>query len=263
MTDSDRDPSGAGGAFDPVSDSNGNLRRAFEVLAEESPSGETRQFGSVTTAATGVPTPFFNRVFVFEAPAGDLSAAIEWMSDRDAPFRVFVADPAVETVENHRRGLDLVKTGEQPGMAMTPLDGVPPRDSVVEITEVTGPEEREEYSTVTGSAFGWPPEVVEPIDRAALAANGVRLFLGRVDGQTAACGLLVRTGDVAGVYSIAVMEEFRRQGIGEAMTWEVLRVGRDDGCQAGVLQSSEMGYPLYERMGFETVVTYHQFEPTG
>ena len=44
------------------------------------------------------------------------------------------------------------------------------------------------------------------------------------------------------------------------MTREVLRAGREAGCQVGVLHSSEMGYPLYERMGFETVVTYQQFE---
>ena len=27
------------------------------------------------------------------------------------------------------------------------------------------------------------------------------------------------------------------------------------------VQSSEMGYPLYKRLGFETVVTHHHFEP--
>jgi predicted acetyltransferase len=71
----------------------------------------------------------------------------------------------------------------------------------------------------------------------------------------------MQSGDVAGVYSIGVVEEFRRRGIGDAMSRAVLRAGHEAGCQVGVLQLSEMGYPLYEQLGFETVVTYHQFEP--
>ena len=72
---------------------------------------------------------------------------------------------------------------------------------------------------------------------------------------------MFRTGDTAGVYSIGVVEGYRRRGIGRAMTLAVLRLGRDAGCRIGVLQSSEMGYPLYEAMGFESVETYHHFEP--
>lgn len=87
--------------------------------------------------------------------------------------------------------------------------------------------------------------------------------MGRVDDKPVACGLLVRTDDVAGVYTIGVVDEFRRQGIGEAMTWAVLHAGYERGCRVGVLQSSDMAYTLYEKMGFETVVTYHHFEPAA
>ena len=262
MTDPDRDAELAEEAFDLVTDANENLRRAFGILADEAQSGKSRQFGPLTVASAGVPTPFFNRVFAFEAPpSSELSAAVAWMAERDVPFWVTVTEPAAEVVENHRSDLDLVKAAEQPGMAMAPLDEIPPRDSVAEIAEVTDPDEREEFSTVTASAFEMPLDVAAQVDQAALAADDVRLFLGSVDGHPAASGLLLQSGDVAGVYSIGVVEEFRRRGIGEAMSWEVLRAGHESGCQVGVLQSSEMGYPLYKRMGFETVVTYHHFEP--
>lgn len=245
-----------------VTDANDNLRCAFRTLAEKAPTGEFRQFGPLTAACAEVPAPIFNRIFVFDAPPNnELSAAVTWMSERDVPFWVTVTEPVVEKVTNHLADLDFVKAAEQPGMAMTSLDAIPPRDSVVEIAAVTGSDERDEFSTVTASVFGWSPDVVEQVDQAALAADDIRLFLGRVDGQPAATGLLIQSGDVAGVYTIGVVEEFRQQGIGEAMSWEILRAGREAGCQIGVLQSSEMGYPLYKRMGFETVVTYHQFEP--
>lgn len=247
---------------DLVTDANENLRSAFHTLATHAQTGEVRQFGSLTAACPGVSAQFFNRVFAFDAPpVGGLSAAIAWMAERDVPFWITATEPVAEVVENHRGDLDVVKAGTQPGMAMASLTEIPPRDSVVEIAEVTDPDEREAFSTVTASAFGLPPDVVEQVDRAALAADDVRLFLGRVNGSPAASGLLIQSGHVAGVYSIGVIEAVRRQGIGEAMSWEVLRAGREAGCRVGVLQSSEMGYPLYKRMGFETVVTYHQFEP--
>ena len=247
---------------DLVTDANENLRSAFGTLADEAQTGEFRQFGPLTAACAGVPAPLFNRVFVFDAaPIGELSAAVTWMSERDVPFWVTVTEPVVEDVTNHFTDLDLVKAAEQPGMAMASLDEIPPPDSVADIAEVTDPDERDDFSTVTASAFEMPLDVVEQVDQAALAADDVSLFLGRVDGHPAASGLLIQSEHVAGVYSIGVVEEFRRQGIGEAMSWEVLRTGREAGCQVGVLQSSEMGYPLYKRMGFETVVTYHHFKP--
>lgn len=264
MTDVDRDAGQPLDASDLATDANENLRRAFGTLADEAQPGECRLFGSLTAASAGVQVPLFNRIFAFESPSIDeLSAAIAWLNERAVPFWVTATEPAVEGIEDHQAALDLVKVAEQPGMATTALDEIPSRNSVAEITEVTDPDEREEFSTVTASAFEMPPDVTEEVDQAALAAENVRLFLGRVDGRPAASGLLIQTGDVAGVYSIGVVEAFRRRGIGEAMSWTVLRAGREAGCRVGVLQSSEMGYPLYQRMGFETVVTYHLFEPAG
>lgn len=247
---------------DLVAAAHENLHSACCRLAQETSTGAVRQFGPLTAACAGVSTPIFNQLLVFEAPPMNaLSTAVAWMRDREVPFWVTVADPVLEGVQDHLATLDLVSAGEQPGMVMSDLEAIPSTDTTVEITEVTTQNERAEFSTVTGSAFGWPPAVVEQVDRAAFEADGMRLFLGHVDGQPAASGLLIRSGDVAGVYSIGVLEDFRRRGLGNAMTQTVLRAGREAGCQVGVLQSSEMGHPLYDRMGFETVVTYHHFEP--
>ena len=247
---------------DLTTDLNENLRRTIDKLAEAATLGDSRQFGPVTASSAGVPVPLFNRVFVFDdPPPDDLSAAVGWMAERDVPFWVTVTDTVVEGITNHLADLDLVKAGEEPCMAMATLDEVPPRDSVVDISEVSAPDEVEDCSTVSAPAAFATPKDVEPIGQAALVADDMRVFLGRVDGHPAASGLLAQSGDVAGVYGIAVVEEFRRQGIGEAMTWEVLRAGREAGCRVGVLQSSEMAYSLYKKMGFETLVTNHLFVP--
>ncbi len=247
---------------DLATDANDNLRRAFVTLAEETPAGETRQFGPLATASAGLPAPLYNRVFVFDPPPSDaLAAAVDWMSGRDVPFWVTVTGSALEAARTQLAELNLIKAAEQPGMAMDSLDEVPPPASVAEIAEVTTRDDLADFIRVAASVFGTPPDVAEAVYQAAWAADHDRLFLARVDGHPAGCGLLIRTGDVAGVYTIGVVEAFRRQGIGEAVSRAVLRAGRDAGCNIGALQSSEMAYPLYEQMGFETVVTYHQFAP--
>jgi len=182
------------------------------------------------------------------------------MSERNVPFWVTVTDPVVEAIKEHLADLNLVKATEQPGMAMASLDEIPPRNSAADIAEVTDTDELDDFNRVAASVFRTPLDVAEQVYQVALVGDEKRLFLGRVNGYPAACGLLIQSGDVAGVYTIGMSEEFRRQGIGEVMSWEVLRAGREAGCHVGVLQSSDMAYPLYKKMGFETVVTYHHFE---
>jgi len=66
-------------------------------------------------------------------------------------------------------------------------------------------------------------------------------------------------GGVAGVYNVATLESHRRRGIGEAMTWRSVSRGRETGCVVATLQASELGKPVYERMGFRVVAPYKTF----
>jgi predicted acetyltransferase len=50
---------------------------------------------------------------------------------------------------------------------------------------------------------------------------------------------------------VATLDRFRRRGLGMALTWTALEEGRRAGMATGVLQASEEGQPVYERLGFE------------
>ena len=116
----------------------------------------------------------------------------------------------------------------------------------------------------TADAFGAPMGPARALAPASMLEDDrMRWFVGYVDGEAAACGQLLRTGDVAGVYAIAVREAFRRRGMGEAISWQVLRAGADAGCEVGVLQASPMGHSIYRRMGFDEIVDYHLFVPSA
>jgi GNAT superfamily N-acetyltransferase len=75
-------------------------------------------------------------------------------------------------------------------------------------------------------------------------------FLG--DRPVASAGLMIG-GGVAGIYNVTTAADVRRRGFGAALTATAVAEGRERGLEVAVLGASELGYGVYERMGFGEV----------
>ena len=78
-----------------------------------------------------------------------------------------------------------------------------------------------------------------------------RHYVGVLGGEPVATATSYFGAGVAGIYFVCTVERARGRGIGAAITLAALREARDVGHEVGVLGSSEMGYPVYRRLGFE------------
>ncbi len=232
----------------------------LEAMAHHINGGETRQFGSVAATSTGAPIPLFNQAFVFDDPVvDDVAQAATWLRGRGAPFWVTAPGHLAEAVADHAEQCGLSPdVGTMPGMVLQSLAELQPEmPSDLEVSLVTGPDQLETVVAATADGFGAPPEFARHMAPASMLDDpSMQWFVGSVEGEPAACGQLILTDDLAGVYTIAVIERFRRRGFGEAMTRAVLLAGRDNGATQGVLQSSDMGRSMYASMGFETFTDY-------
>jgi GNAT superfamily N-acetyltransferase len=86
----------------------------------------------------------------------------------------------------------------------------------------------------------------------------VRNYLGRWKGQPVASSSLFFGGGVAGVY-VTVVPEFRKQGIGAAMTLVPLRVARAAGYRVGITHVPDYRLGFHRKLGFKPYCTFSTY----
>jgi GNAT superfamily N-acetyltransferase len=118
----------------------------------------------------------------------------------------------------------------------------------------------DDHRHVVDAGFGSDPLVSRGTTCPALLdVPGRVVYVGYTDDVPVVSGFGWRTGQTIGVYAIATVPSARRRGYGAAMTARVVADGAAAGCEVAALQASEMGRPIYERLGFRTVVRYGTF----
>ncbi len=238
--------------------------RSHGLFLALTPTGEVVDSRDLLIANTGAPLAQFNIAFL-KPPLGDADAAVDraerFFGERGFPFRFGVRDDGRDAVAKRLLDAGYAEQPAVPTFVLPKLDAPPPAPPGLEIVEVERGAEVDAYRGVAERGFGFPPGMgALALSDAVLTHPDTTLLLGRVDGEPVATSLLQMSNGVAGIYFVACEEGHRRKGYGEALTWAAVAAGARQGARVASLQASELGRPVYERMGFERTGDYCWFE---
>ena len=225
------------------------------------PLAEVRTWPSLTCWHTAVTGPWYRGILIRQ-PAADgdraiLREVLDFFTVRDVRALTCWLAVGVATAGWDEVLLELGFTPdvEPQGMAiyLSALSENYPVAGDFHIRVVRDAESFGEWGRTAIAGFGVPVATGQPLVD-LIAAAGLELpfrhYTGYLDGKPVATSSLFLGAGVAGVNDVATLPEARRRGIGAAMTAAPLRDAQALGYRAGTLQATDMGLPVYERMGF-------------
>ena len=217
----------------------------------------------VTLVSRPHATPWHNMVMVHAPVDVDaLLATLREFYGKDArAFSIWTrahADTELGTALQARGFTELVPMAD---MVLFGDRGTRAAPAGLKIRPVTADTDRRDFIGVVRRAYrvyGIDDELYDDTfaTLATLASPHIQGFVGRVDGEPVAAAGVWLTHGVAGINWVATVPEVARRGYAEAVTWAAVREGFRRGAAFASLQPTQMGRPVYERMGFVAVAEY-------
>jgi GNAT superfamily N-acetyltransferase len=193
--------------------------------------------------------------------AADVDATFTRLRSWNVPARWTVSSastPAGYEAALEKRGLTLYD--EWPGMVARIEDLPEPelREATIEVVRTASVSE--EWTDVMCDAFGVSAEIAGFMREAHawphMHNTGLLYLLVRIAGEAVATGLLRSAAGAAGIYGITVRRGFQRRGLGRLATLVTVQEGARRGATIAILQATKEGFPVYEKLGFQTITSF-------
>jgi len=235
----------------------------YHYCLGQSPSVELSVGRYLTWFITNMPDHFMNLVVCTGLPS---RGANELIDSALAHFRALKIKKltwlAREGVPSARlkkcllaRGLMFAESyGTEMAVDLTSVPETLPGPAGLRIVPVEAGEPLRQWIHVASIGFGVPEEFEEvwyEFFATAILELPFWTYLALLNDQPVATSQLFLSAGVAGIYNVTCLPKARGHGIGAAITQTALLDARDTGYRVGILQASDLGYPVYRRLGFQ------------
>ena len=240
--------------------------QAWRAFGRCAAGGAVRESSGLLCVSSGLPVAFMNLAFVtrpLSAPEDQIASAMAFFDSRREPFIVRIREGLDRASEAACERLGMPYSDTVPGMASTSMS-VPAPPAGLDIRLVDSGPALHDFRAVISAGYGIPLAMVEAFVTADLTrAPEVESYVGYLNGLPAASSTLVFGGGVAGIHNVATAPRSMPCQVIASPKPRFRNSGAACGCDMAALQSSEMGQPIYERMGFRTVSPYRTFHRPG
>lgn len=234
-----------------LSASAANMAALWSAVARAS-DGRVQHWPDAVAIDAGAPNPIPNRILVM-SPRFDAAALIDranaFYGVRDLPWGIMdpwdSADLGPLGFEERVRLPCMVRDPAPPG----------PTTGTVRIERVETAAGLRLFKQVLFEGFHfstWPDDHDSIMDERFLSEPDSHMFIAFTDDGPAGCSAGFLRDGIVGVYMVGVVPEMRGRGIGEAVSWAATLAAPS---LPAVLQASDMGRPVYEKMGYRTIAT--------
>jgi ribosomal protein S18 acetylase RimI-like enzyme len=249
-----------------------NLLQALRFFGYARKTGEIRDLPGVSLIFCGLNYAAFNAALLAQPVAtGDelsrlIAASAKHFDSRNLRWTYWACDDFLDqtllrNAPNIFQRHGLRPLTEAPGMYTDAL--LPPDRPLrpLDVRPVVDQQTREAFAEIMAIAFDIPYSVCSAVYGSDHGWNGqLNGYVGFVDGRPVTTAATTITGDVIGLYSIATLPQYRRQGFAEAIMRNVIDHARETaGITRTVLQSTRSGFALYQKMGYRMVTNFNVY----
>ncbi|MDR3611678.1 MAG: GNAT family N-acetyltransferase [Ignavibacteriaceae bacterium] len=121
----------------------------------------------------------------------------------------------------------------------------------------------EEWSKVAGQYLFNNSQLDPELFSRFINDKNIKMYLGKYEGIPAATSLVYLSGDAAGLYMIATSNEFRKKGLGTAITSFPIQEAKQLNYKTAILHATAAGRGVYKKIGFADFKVYNIFWKVG
>ena len=144
---------------------------------------------------------------------------------------------------------------EEAGMALIPADiNTTAGPAEFEVREVSNDLMLHDWSHVFTRSYNLNQAATEmfyQVETELMGSDFRRLFLGYFRNQPVSSGTLFITDNIAGIYAVGTLTDFRGIGFGRAITEVLISEARQHNISLYTLHASPMGLGIYQKIGFK------------
>ncbi len=127
----------------------------------------------------------------------------------------------------------------------------------IQVKRVSTGEDLSKWLAVVHEVYQYPNQYMDALHHIFTtrmkegSSSPVQNFLAEVEAIPVGASSLTLCEGLAGLYYVCTKQESRGQGVGTAITLAAMKEGRERGYEVGILGASQMGFRVYQRVGFK------------
>lgn len=238
------------------------LTLAAERVAQAAPHAWVRRAPGLLAFHSSVPTALANAVVVHSVDARPsvVDGLLRELAATHRPYRLQLRPPINPQLVDLAQQFGMIRTQGVPLMALSRLRHHPKKFPRGLRIRKLAAGDAQIHAQLAASGSEVPPALFMRVWNAtALSLEGLRCYVAYLGETPVGTSIAFTIAESVVVLNVATLASCRRRGIGTELTAHALRDEFAAGAQWACLQSTPLGYGLYQRLGFRELEVWTEW----